>query len=271
MRLFVLIILGGLIAAGCSWTPERDNPKDPASSFYIEPPQANRAPRVEQVQATTHIQIANDDFYATEIAAILSDPDNNLQYDRVSAVIGEIALGYMSFDGERGLFVLEFSENDLPGVRWPEDLGLDTIRVTAVDDSGAVGSGWAVYYVPDSQPIPSVRYPPTNEVPVYTFQPWLSWHSWGTPTDGHTYSVRVNLYEQLMWDTTGLPATQDSVRVTRTLLSSAEDPSRHYSWYLTVIDARGDTRTSRPGLFSCFDDTSGTHLSFTDTPWDNLP
>jgi len=215
----------------------------------MEPPQANRTPLVEQVRATTHIQISNTDFYATEITARVSDPDNNLRFDSVSAVIGAEMLGRMSFDGERGLFVLQFSGNDFPGVNWRDYFDQDTIRVTAIDDSLATAIGEAVYNCPETLP-PILRYPIVEDDWV-SLRPVLSWHSWGTPSDGHTYSVRVFLYEQLMWDTTGLPAEVDSVKVTRTLPNSREDSSRKYTWYLTVFDERGDTRTSRPGLFRC--------------------
>lgn len=249
MRIVAMLSVAWIIAGGCAWTPERDNPVDPGSPFYVEPPQANRAPQVEQVRATTHIQISNTDFYTTEITALISDPDNNLRFDSVSAVIGSQALGRMSFDGERGLFTLQFSGNDFPGVNWRDYFDLDTIRVTAIDDSLAMASGWAVYNCPEVLP-PILRYPIVEEDWV-SLRPVLNWHSWGTPSDGHAYSVRVFLYEQLMWDTTGLSAELDSVKVTRTLPSSSEDSSRKYTWYLTVLDARGDTRTSRPGLFRC--------------------
>ncbi|MBU0509975.1 hypothetical protein KKH27_14220 [bacterium] len=251
-----LLILIFLVASGCAWTPERDNPVDPLSPYHISPLPPNRPPQVGQVRAVTHIQISSDDFHSMEISCNVTDPDLNLRYDLVSAVIEDIALGYMSYDGQIGLFFLRISENDLD-VRWRDDLDGDTIWVTAVDDSGATARGWAVYNVPARNP-PIVRRPDNYE--WVSLQPVLSWYAWGSPNDGHTYSVRVILYERTMWDTTGIPANVDSVKVTRTLPSTQEDSSRRYQWYLTVTEQNGDSRTSQPGLFLCKEpDTLATH------------
>jgi hypothetical protein len=251
MKAAVAVSVMGLFLAGCAWTPDRDNAHDPDSPYFELPPPPNRAPVIGAVRVTTDSrqEFEITVFYAFEASCTVTDPDNNLYYDSVRVRLDTVALGFMQYDPSRKEFVILRTEVDLDVQDFTEFRN-DTVWVEARDDSHAVSRAFTQF--PATTSPPQILFPRTVWFDsVYTSYPALRWYSGSRP--GDSYSVRV-LFEDIfvVWDTSGLPTTVDSVVVTDSLWTAAATPSVFYSWYLTVTDEHGQRATGLPGLFKVY-------------------
>ncbi|MFZ5432511.1 MAG: hypothetical protein ACOZB3_01945 [Calditrichota bacterium] len=186
-----------------------------------------------------------------EILCQVTDPDFNARFDTITVYIESLYIGNLEFNPARGSFYLsrsdrDFTSNDIMAFRG------DTVWVTAIDDSSAITTTYFVFTKP-MEDYPGIRYPRDIDT-IYTLHPTLQWFHYGGQNSIHTFNISV-VYKQLFaaWDTVGLPATDTSVVVTTELINTAEIASAFYGWYLTVVDEDGNSMTSEPGIFKCFD------------------
>jgi len=262
MRVFLIFLCAlAAFAAGCSWNPDRDNKFDPNSRYYVTPPVRNHPPEIPDLHMITNCRARSNNYCAFELHGRLYDADNNILYDSTAAYLDTIYLGRPAFDPVSGEFVIERTQDDFPSQNLGDFVG-DTLWMTVVDDSGAHARQWTVFHAPPNN-YPSVIYPKVPEPgggidTVHSSHPMLVWQPWnGEPvachdtsgcTNGCPYSVQIffrDLY--LVWDTTDICATVDTIYVGDSLRSSNLEPHLFYTWYLTATDRVGNHMTSKPG------------------------
>jgi hypothetical protein len=248
-----------LAVSGCSWNPDRDNRFDPNSRYYVTPPVRNHSPEIRALHMITNCRERSNNFCAFELHGRLYDADNNILYDSTATYLDTLFLGRPAFDPVSGEFVIERTQDDFPGQDLAQYIG-DTLWMTVVDDSGAHARQWTVFHAPADN-FPHAIYPrpadPSIDT-VRTSHPMLVWQRWnGEPAacrdtsqcrDGCPYSVQIffrDLY--LVWDTTDVCATVDTIYVGDSLRSSNLEPNIFYTWYLTATDRVGNLMTSKPG------------------------
>ncbi len=264
MKTIFGLLLVALAGLSCSWNPTRDNPADPASPFYRDPPPRNHLPQVQSVAVTTDCRQIGElsSFCAFTLAAQLTDPDNNLLHDSVYALIERHqpelhwdTLGSMQYDPLLQQFLIRRGQDEVPERSLDLLIGL-RLRVSVRDDSGAIGidetnttfpaprKGWPVAV----SPLGNVYSQDT----VYSLTPRISWKLWGDINDGHSYGISVDLYGILpVWDTSGVAAADTFLFVTDSLLNNLLNIDAFYSWSLVVTDWRGNHITGMPQFFKC--------------------
>ncbi len=258
MHIVTSMGLSLLFMHGCAWSPERDNFVDPASPYYQEPPVANRAPTIDTLFMVTdcHLDLLTR-FCAFEIRAVVSDPDQNLDFRSIRAdyelTSGTwVPFGLMSYDAANQWFSIRKSQDEFPGEDLDPLVG-KIIRVTVVDDSAAQSARTTLFLEPLTDNVVLVE--PIDQDIVNTVNPTLVWFPWDTSSVGRPqYTVGVYLQGySLVWDTVGLADSLTSVIVTEDLISSTQQDV-YYAWFLTVEDVRGNRVTSQPGYFKVIAD-----------------
>jgi hypothetical protein len=253
MKLFPIGLIILLLIAGCAWNPTRDNPVDPKSTSYVPPAQPNRPPVIDTIIVVTDCHGSNFAYYCSfSIICRIHDLDQNLLFDSVFADIQTdsmpyIELGRLSYDVTQDAFVGVYGQNEFPDHDF-SDLRNDPVRVWAYDDSTATVSRSIGF------PTPQTRWPslvhPKDNAEVNDVHPQLGWYPWNPSTNDYTYDVKV--YYQgwsLVWDTTGLPASDTSVVVSASLVSADVISEIYHVWQLTVNDRDGNRITAIPAVF----------------------
>jgi hypothetical protein len=247
----ILLLVLGLFAA-CSWSPSRENPVDPHSSNYISPPQGNHPPVIDTLFRTTECRESwSVEFCSFTLICHVSDLDQNLVFDSVRAALrldtSWLDLGGMSYNAQDGNFILHRSQNEMPNGNLDEYVG-HLLRVTVQDDSGATDVS-SITFEDLSKRYPTIVHPKSTWDSVHTVHPQLGWATWTGPQP-FTYAVAVfdqNIFP--VWDVSGLLSSDTCVTVTESLRVADVFLSDQYTWYLTVVDGRGNRMTARPGIF----------------------
>lgn len=250
MKFAVFILAVVFLASGCEWEPERDNPKDPKSRFFIEPPQPNRSPAISDLTALTDSRktFVGGDIFSFEVKCRISDPDFNLVPDSILAFAGNrtVRLGPMSFNPEMERFYVLVTPDRFPELNI-RGLFSSPIHVTAVDSAGARHDTFTTFH-PLVDFWPTIRYPVADTLD--TLHPHLAWNEWNGERP-HTFSIdiwKMNLYS--VWNIAGLANTDTAMTVPYDGFQDANSsPHVFYSWYLTVVDTFGNQITGVPGYF----------------------
>lgn len=252
---WAIIIVSGLLwlGAGCGWLPERDNPRDPESSFYQEPPPPNVAPEIDTVYMVTdcrnHI---SGQFCAFTVYSHIADENGNLDFDHILArahLTNEtIELGNLNYDPDSRTFSLFRTQNDFANQTLNPLIGRP-LEVVAWDHESLYVSETIIFQEP------LTRFPlmihPLDEDHVPTVHPTLGWAYWGDTLSAQTFDVSVYLQGYFLeWDTVGLSAADTAVTVTAELQASNSEPQIFYTWTLTAVDERGNRATAKPQNFS---------------------
>jgi hypothetical protein len=249
MKRTIFLFVVTYLAASCQWSPERDNPIDPYSVGYREPP---RSPQIETFKVTTHCYGTQsiEPYCEYELECQISDSDGNLGVDpRISVFYEEDSLGLMSSDPMRQLFVFRGRKDDLPNQSpW-------NFYARILGDTSATATKQASFSDWEDDRFPTLSYPPSPR-----WEPWevtsavcsLSWlHS--STAGGAYYGIEIYLRNlHLVWDTVGIDIGDTIVAVTKGIEDASTDSQMWYAWYLTEFDTEGNSATSIPGWFRFF-------------------
>jgi hypothetical protein len=249
MKRLTSILLIGFLAVGCKWTPQRDNPVDPLSQFYVAPPPP---PQIDTTFMTTHCYYDAQTSYCTfEIVCKVNDPYNNIVYDSVESFITRcyktpidvVHLGYLSFDPLRDVFFLEMDEHNAPGSTLDSLVGC-ALFVKVADIAGATDGDSIIFQAP-LQARPQILEP--RDYTTTGPHPNLHWSFW-IGVGPHTFSVQVKRNESDIWSASGIASTDTSIQVSDSLDDSAAADIL-YSWRLTVTNSQQNGITSPPAFF----------------------
>jgi hypothetical protein len=257
LRITILAALAGIMSAAglssCSWVPERDNPRDPESQFYQEPPPPNLAPVIDTVYMFTECRNHLLGLFCSfSILSVVYDENDNLDFDHVNVEIQLrdstwLSLGNMDYDADVQSFSLSKTQDDFSNQSLEQLVGRP-VHVTARDHNGLSDEATLIFQEPLTR-LPLMGHPLDNDV-VPVRQPILGWAYWGDTTAAQTFDVSVYLQGYfLAWDTVGLLASDTSVVVGAELLTSNTEPHIFYTWTLTAVE-RGNRITAKPQNFS---------------------
>lgn len=254
MKTLHTVIAIVLLLGGCAWNPDRDNPVDPRSQYYEEPPQKNRPPEIVGFKVVTDCRSSHeDDFCAMDIICQINDSDRNIRYDTVAAFLDSSEyLGKLAFSPDIAGFILRKTDNDFPD----QDIRVfngHNISVFVMDDSGATVRSTTIFYIESRPTYPQVDRPAVFEDTVWTRYPRLVWKPWNAAVDTFTYSISV-LYQNIIpvWSMSGIAMTDTVDTVTCELEYSNVSAEKFYAWYVTTVDMIGNRLTSIPGTFQIF-------------------
>lgn len=183
----IAIFLTIVAWAGCSWTPERLNPYDPASENYVKPAQPNRPPVIDTLIVNTEcINLPVDDNCGIIIKAVITDLDSNVRLNEVIATINGNLFGQLSYDAPHRIWSLSRQETELDSAA--ERFVGGIVQVTAVDDSGATGQR-SLLFPPLFIDYPSIYWPKDFDC-VCPDYPNFSWYRWNGQGHARDYEIR---------------------------------------------------------------------------------
>lgn len=246
---YIAVVILGLLTmmlSSCKWTPQRDNPKDPLSSFYVPPP-ITRAPEIDTLFMTTDCVFEpQTSFCAFEIVCLAFDVNEYVRYDSVVAHVDTIFLGDLEYDPSRRVFFLHLDEQSIPGNVIIDDLVGRPLIVNVYDISEEKVSSRSISFIaPLLDPRPMILGP--KEYEWTTPHPRLHWNYWNGARP-HTFSVELKRNDSVIWDSSGILSSDTTVIVTDSLHNSS-DAHWLYSWRLTVITDQDNRITSAPAYF----------------------
>lgn len=239
--------------AGCSWTPERLNPYDPASDNYVPPAQANRAPVIDTLIVNTEcINIPLNDDCGVIIKATISDLDSNVNLNEVVATINGNYFGQLSYEAPSRYWALRRQESSLDSAI--ERFVASIVQVTAVDDSGATAQR-SVLFPSLFNDYPSIFWPHDADCvcpPDYPNFSWLRWTGEGHATN---YEIRYYLFNIVYQP--ALTITNISIADTFLTGPSTFEPSDgneavFYGWRIFVFDELGNSAGSKSETFKYY-------------------
>ncbi len=249
--LFAIAIIAVLISS-CGWTPERSNPYDPQSDRYVEPPMANRQPKIDTLIVNTEcINLPIDDDCGVIIKAAISDADGNLNIDSVIASINGRRFGKLAYDATGQFWQLKRRETELDSAA--ETYVGSNVQVTAIDDSGSVAQRSLTF------PNLFVDYPTTNwprdlecVCPDYLDFSWIRWNGQGQPRNYELRFYYANIVEIPQITISNISIADTFRHVTPRFEPADNNPLVFYGWRLFIYDQLGNSAGSEPKTFKYF-------------------
>lgn len=250
-----LLLVAILVLSGCDWVPERDNPYDPQSQYYIPPPERNHPPVVESLEALSECLASgsSETIYKAAIYCWITDPDRNLVPESLQVFSSQYGrLGILQYNEAEQKYYLLCTPERFPNIDI-SDLYSTVITVRVQDDSGAVDSAMTNFDAITSGFPHPVHPAINNDYNVSVFPVRFGWDEWNGSRP-HSFSIdikRMNLYS--VWDTAGI-LSLDTAMVCpfSDWENCAVSPLEFYVWYLTVVDERGNRITGPPASFKTF-------------------
>lgn len=252
MQALLLIVVVWATITGCGWTPDRSNPYDPMSTNYVLPRQANRPPVVDTLIVNTEcLNLPLNDDCAIIIKAFITDLDENLVLNGVSATIDGRQFGRLSWDAPGAFWILTRLETELDSA--PEKFVSSNVVVSAIDDSGAIGQR-SLTFPGFNLPYPSINWPHDFECicPQYHDFSWIRWNGQG---QAQNYEIRFYLYNFIYQSHLTIRGIDiaDTNRPVDLLFEPADgNDALFYGWRLFIYDAIGNSAGSLPQTFKYY-------------------
>lgn len=222
--------------AGCDWSPERDNSRDPGSQDYDGPPV------IQKLWIEAHCQEGYSDYCWMDILVDIYDPEGISTSDRVQVLLEGEPLGWMSYDGIRSYFVFTIHEDSIGGDLCGTYL-TSNFQVRFTDDAGYTIEGntdmTRCIQVFSQQKSPK-EYDDVGPRPQFIWQKFPKNYYF-------TYRIGCYLYDFLLWDSLNISKGDTSVVIGDSLPDS--ELGEFYYWTISVVDIHGNSATSKRAYF----------------------